>query len=262
MSERLDSCLVSRGLAASRERAKALIKEGKVRVNGMTVTKPAFAVAPEDKLEAEEDLGYVGRGALKLERAMELFSLDPAGRCCADIGASTGGFTEVLLNRGAARVYAVDVGHGQLSEKLRADPRVVNMEGRNARELTRSSFPEEITFVSIDLSFISLEKVMDAVADLAAEGADIAVLIKPQFEAGRAALNKQGVVTDRRYHIAVLQRLLPFFEQKGFSLRGLTFSPIRGGSGNAEYLAYLKRSAEPSAVFDIKKLVNEAFQSL
>lgn len=262
MSERLDSCLVSRGLAASRERAKTLIRDGKVSVNGRTVTKPAFAVGETDEITAESDLAFVGRGALKLEKAVETFSLDPGGCVCADIGASTGGFTEVLLNRGAAKVYAVDVGHGQLSEKLKADPRVVNMEGRNARELDRTSFPEPVSFISIDLSFISLEKVMPAVSDFAADQADAAVLIKPQFEAGRAALNKQGVVTDRKTHITVLRRLVGVFEQYGFSVRGLTFSPVRGGSGNVEYLAHLIKASAPSADLDIKRIVNEAFDSL
>ncbi|MBR4622325.1 MAG: TlyA family RNA methyltransferase [Ruminococcus sp.] len=262
MKERLDIRLVKDDLAKSRERAKELIKKGAVTVNGAVVNKASALVDESDVIEAEEDLAYVGRGALKLEKALDCFKVSPEGLVCADIGASTGGFTEIMLLRGAKKVYAVDVGHSQLAESLCADPRVVNMEGCNARYLTPESFSEPIQFISMDLSFISLTKVMGAVASCAAEGADIIALIKPQFEAGKSALNKQGVVSSRKAHIEVLKGLLSFFSGCGFAVKQLTFSPVRGGSGNIEYLVHLCKGDEPDNVFDIKSLVDTAFESL
>ena len=261
MSERLDAYLVSKGLAASRERAKTLIKEGKVTVNGKVASKPSITVTDDDDISAGSDLAYVGRGALKLIKAIETFGIDLKDRVCADIGASTGGFTQVMLEKGARKVYAVDVGHGQLAASLREDPRVINMEGTNVRELTASDFDEPVTFMSVDLSFISLTLVAEKLVSLLAEGGEMAVLIKPQFEAGRKALNGSGIVKDAKEHIRVLTELAECFKSLGAALKGLTYSPVKGGSGNIEYLAHLAKGGE-SSIFDFKALVNYAFSDL
>ena len=259
---RLDIYLFENGLAPSREKAKRLIDEGLVTVNGRPAAKPSVKVSEGDAVSVAEHESYVGRGALKLVRAFEQFPISVEGKCCADIGASTGGFTQVLLQRGASKVYAVDVGHGQLAAELCADDRVVNCEGINVRYLERELFDEPVTFVCGDLSFISLKQILPAVTAAAADDAELVFLIKPQFEAGREALNKKGIVTDRRQHIAVLRGLCDFFGTAGLSLRGLTYSPISGGDGNREYLAYMIKNDTPSEVFDLRDIVDQAFDNV
>lgn len=237
MKERLDVLMVSRGLAPSREKAKALIMSGIVYVNGQKEDK-AGASFPEDvSVEVRGNtLRYVSRGGLKFEKALKSFGIRPQGKICMDVGASTGGFTDCMLQNGAAKVYAVDVGHGQLDWKLRNDPRVVCLERTNIRYATREQIPEEIDLVSIDVSFISLSKVLPAVRALMKKGGEVAALIKPQFEAGREKVGKHGVVRDPEVHREVIRSAVGYAEENGFVVRGLTFSPIRGPEGNIEYL--------------------------
>ena len=204
----------------------------------------------------------MGRGALKLEKAAEEFGLDFKDKVCLDIGASTGGFTDLMLQRGAARVYAVDVGHGQLAKALADDPRVVNMEGTDIREVTAEDIGGNADFISVDVSFISLTKILPKVYELLRDGAVAAVLIKPQFEAGRSDIGKRGVVKDRKVHIRVLSEIDSFAQSIGFTAERYTYSPVRGGSGNIEYLVKLcKRSGEP-AIHDFKELTDSSFNKL
>ena len=259
---RLDSELVARGIARSRERAKEMISAGAVTVNGITAKKASAQVSESDAiLSAEQEL-YVGRGALKLKKAAEYFVLDFTGMVCIDIGASTGGFTELLLEGGAARVYAVDVGHDQLAGSLRSDPRVVNMEGTDIRDVTEEQLGTQADFVCGDVSFISLTLILPKIAELLRDGAEAVLLIKPQFEAGKKDIGKGGIVKDRKAHIRVLEELDSFFRASGFSPVGYTYSPIKGGSGNIEYLVRLVKGSVPAPVTDMKKLAAEAFSSL
>ena len=235
---RADAALVARGLASSREKAQALIEAGLATVNGQVIAKSSQKVDTADILEV---LGaahpYVGRGGLKLEKALKVFGVDPSGQVCLDIGASTGGFTDVLLQNGAAKVYAVDVGFGQLDPALAADPRVVNMEHTNARALSPDMFPERPALAVTDVSFISLRLILPAAFGvLGTEGRMIA-LVKPQFEAGRIQVGKHGLVTKPAVHIDVLKGIVSFVPTLGWQVRGLDFSPIAGGSGNLEFLA-------------------------
>ncbi|MBR6874096.1 MAG: TlyA family RNA methyltransferase [Ruminococcus sp.] len=261
MAERLDKYLVSHGFAKSRERAKQLIQNGEVCINGIPAAKASDEVGENDTVTAGEDLKYVGRGALKLLKAVEVFGLELGGLVCADLGASTGGFTQVMLEQGASKVYAVDVGHGQLDERLASDSRVVNMEGVNVRELTLSDFEEPPQFISADLSFISLRAVAPVIAELTSDNGSAAVLIKPQFEAGRAALGKNGIVKDPKDHIRVITELDAAFRLEGLYINKLTWSPVKGGSGNTEYLALLTKQP-PAALPDIQQTVREAFSNL
>ena len=259
---RLDVFLYDKGYAASREKAKRLIDEGAVSVNGRLAAKPSLKVSDDDMIEIAEHTQYVGRGALKLVRAFEQFPISAKGRICADIGASTGGFTQVLLQNGAEKVYAVDVGHDQLAKELADDSRVVNCEGVNVRYLPKDFFEEDVTLICGDLSFISLKQIIPAVTAAVPENAELVFLIKPQFEAGREALNKKGIVTDQRRHTDVLRELCEFFKSCGLSLKGLTYSPICGGDGNREYLAYMVKNDTPPAVADIRETVLQAFQNV
>ena len=259
---RLDLFLFENEYASSREKAKRLIDEGLVSVNGKTASKPSMKISGDEDISVAEHQNYVGRGALKLVRAFEQFPISAEGKVCADIGASTGGFTQVLLQRGAEKVYAVDVGHGQLAAELCEDKRVVNCEGVNVRYLQEDFFEEPVTLVCGDLSFISLKQILPAVTAAAADNAELVFLIKPQFEAGREALNKKGIVTDRRRHIDVLRELCTYFDTIGLSLRGLTYSPICGGDGNREYLAYMIKNDLPSDVFDLRDITDQAFDNV
>ncbi len=259
---RLDVYLCENGLAKSRERAKALIKEGKVTLNGKICLKPASDVGESDEIIAlPDDLGYVGRGGLKLEKAFDTFGINAEGLVCADIGASTGGFTQCLLEHGAKLVYAVDVGHGQLDESLVNDKRVVNCEGVNARELTLASFDIQPQLISVDVSFISVELIIEPLSEILSENGEMIVLIKPQFEAGKKALNKKGIVRDQKDHIRVIEKLIIAFYNAGLAVKGLTSSSITGGDGNIEYLAYLRKeeASELPLSFDIKRIVTDAF---
>ena len=239
---RLDVLLVEQGLLDSRQKAQAHIMAGLVFVNGQRVDKPGTAVANDAQIEVRgRALPYVSRGGLKLEKAMKTFPITLEGKICADIGASTGGFTDCMLQNGAARVYAVDVGYGQLDWKLRNDPRVVCLERTNARYLDHEQVPDVLDFASIDVSFISLKLIFPALYSLLREGGEIACLIKPQFEAGREKVGKKGVVTDKAVHMEVVEKITQFAMQTGFHLLGLDFSPIKGPEGNIEYLLYMEK---------------------
>ncbi len=264
MCKRIDLYLVENGYAQSRERAKLMIKNNGVLINGKNISKPSATVAKDDCVEVVvKDLNYVGRGALKLEQAFTSFDFDINSKVCADIGASTGGFTEVMLDNDAKKVYAIDVGHDQLADKLINDNRVINCEGTNVKNLTREFFNEDVSFMSVDLSFISLKLVLKILYDCLCDNGEIIILIKPQFEAGKKALNKKGIVKDRKTHVVVLSDVLNFARMCGFNLLGLTFSSIRGGDGNIEYLAFLGKSntQENDFIYDFKLLVDEAFTS-
>ena len=233
MKKRLDILVTEQGLAESREKAKVLIMAGQVYVDNQKADKPGDTF-PEDALVEVRGKGlqYVSRGGLKLEKAMKEFGLTLTGKTCMDIGASTGGFTDCMLQNGAAKVYAVDVGYGQLAWSLRTDPRVVNLERTNARYLTREQIPEEIGFFSVDVSFISLEIILPAVRPLLGDGGQAVCLIKPQFEAGREKVGKKGVVRDKSVHQEVVEKIRRFALENGYSVLGLTFSPVKGPEGN------------------------------
>ncbi len=259
---RLDLMLVRRGLCTGRERAKEEIRAGHVLVDGKAETRPGREV-PEDALLqlTGETLRYVSRGGLKLEKALDEFDIRPEGKLCLDCGASTGGFTDCLLQRGAAKVYALDVGSGQLAEKLRSDPRVVSMERFNVRELQPGDLPECPELAVIDVSFISLRLILPAVSGVLAPEGEIVCLIKPQFEAGRNRVGKRGVVRDVPVHREVLEELFLFFPTVGFHPVGLTWSPIRGPEGNIEYLCRLRRQPAGSPP-DPRRIVEEAQNAL
>mgnify|MGYP002623856596 FL=1 len=253
--ERLDKLLPELGLADTRTKAQALIMAGNVRVNGQVITKAGSLVAREASITVEGVSRWAGRGAQKLLRAFEVFPLDVKGRVCADFGASTGGFTDVLLENGARRVYAIDVGYGQLIWRLASDSRVVVMDRTNARYLTHNDFPEEVEFASCDVSFISLKLILPVLDDVVKYEA--VVLIKPQFEAGRDRISK-GVVRDKAIHVDVLEGMKDFIvEHTNFSIAGLTHSPIRGPEGNIEFLCHLTHSDTPQNL-SINDIVNNA----
>ena len=261
--QRLDLALVERGLAETRQKAQATIMSGIVYVNGQKVDKAGFAVTPEANIEVRGNaLPYVSRGGLKLEKAMREFGLILDGCVCADIGASTGGFTDCMLQNGAAKVYAVDVGYGQLDWKLRSDDRVVCMERTNARYLTKEQIPDELDFASIDVSFISLKLILPAVNGVLKNGGHVACLVKPQFEAGREKVGKKGVVRDSAVHREVLEHFLEHAADSGFGVLDMTFSPIRGPEGNIEYLGYLEKGAETKRKFDLAALVEASHAEL
>jgi 23S rRNA (cytidine1920-2'-O)/16S rRNA (cytidine1409-2'-O)-methyltransferase len=244
---RLDQALVARGICESREKAKRSIMAGVVRVNGQTARKPSELVQPADQIDLDAPEKYVSRGGLKLEHALTHFGLEVSGQTAIDVGASTGGFTDCLLQHGATRVYAIDVGRGQLAWKLRRDPRVVVMEKTNARHLSRTAFPAPLLPVDllvVDCSFISLRKVLPPVADLVRTGGKIVALIKPQFEAGKAEADKgAGVIRDPAVHQRILDELQQFVAaQHGLHWRGVVESPILGPAGNREFLSLIEKS--------------------
>lgn len=259
--QRLDVLLVEKGLAPSRERAKTSIMAGLVFVDEQRVDKPGTLVKEDAALRVAGDgIGYVSRGGLKLAKAVEAFGLDLRGVTAADIGASTGGFTDCMLQNGAAKVYAVDVGYGQLAWTLRNDPRVVNMERTNVRNVTAEDIGEPLDFASIDVAFISLEKVLPAVASLLKPGGELAALIKPQFEAGREKVGKKGVVRDPAVHAEVIARVTDWCASHGLAPRALTYSPVKGPEGNIEYLLHLRAEAAAQAVDrqEIERIVAKA----
>lgn len=243
--ERLDALLVSRGLAGSRERAKRMIMAGEVLVDEKKVDKAGTAVSTEARIRLlGSDIPYVSRGGLKLAKAVEVFGLRLEGKTAADIGASTGGFTDCMLQQGAFKVYAIDVGYGQLAWKLRTDERVINMERTNIRTVTPESIGEPLDFASIDVAFISLEKVLPVAYELLSPVGEVAALIKPQFEAGREHVGKKGVVREPSVHEAVIREVTAFSRESGFVPCGLTFSPVKGPEGNIEYLIWLSKREE------------------
>ena len=260
--QRLDQLVFDKGFTESRERAKTTIMAGLVYVNGQKADKPGMPVDPEAQIEVRgEALPFVSRGGYKLDKALKVFPVDPAGKTCIDCGASTGGFTDVLLQHGAAKVYAVDVGYGQLAWKLRQDPRVIDLERTNLRYVTREQIPEEIDLAVMDVSFISIRLVLPAVKELLKPGADYICLIKPQFEAGREEVGKKGVVRDAAVHERVVTEILNFAKEIGFSVRGLDFSPIRGPEGNIEYICHLKNEPLPSAEPDVAAVVRASHEA-
>lgn len=244
--KRLDVALFERGFSESREKAKALIMAGQVFVNDRKVTKSGETVREGDCLEVRGDkLPFVSRGGLKLQKAVERFSLELDGCVCMDIGASTGGFSDCMLQHGAKKVYAIDVGYGQLAWKLRADPRVINLERTNFRYVTREQIPEEIDFASVDVSFISLRLIVPVMRDLLRDGGKAVCLIKPQFEAGKDKVGKKGVVREQSVHIDVVDGIIAFLLESGFSVRALDYSPVKGPQGNIEYLVLAEKAAAP-----------------
>jgi len=248
MKERLDVILVEQGHAASREKAKAIIMSGNVYVNGQKEDKAGTCFDPSKiKLEVRgSTLKYVSRGGLKLEKAMQTWQFPLEGCICMDIGASTGGFTDCMLQSGASKVYSVDVGHGQLDWKLRSDERVVCMEQTNFRYVKPEDIPDKLDFASVDVSFISLTKILIPARNLLKTGGSMVCLIKPQFEAGRDKVGKNGVVREEKTHREVIEKVVDFAALTGFSVMGLEYSPIKGPEGNIEYLIYLRKDAEPN----------------
>ena len=253
---RLDVAVFEGGYAPSREKAKAIIMAGQVYVNNQKVDKAGFELKEGDKLEVRgKTLKYVSRGGLKLEKAMQLWPIGLHGAVCADIGASTGGFTDCMLQNGAQKVYAVDVGYNQLDYRLRTHPQVVCMERTNARYLTREQIPDPLNFFSVDVSFISLNLILPALRPLMQETGEGVCLVKPQFEAGKDKVGKKGVVRDPAVHLEVLEHFLEHAAHAGFSVKDITFSPIRGPEGNIEYLGYLSVRQGPAYSGDLSALV-------
>ena len=262
--KRLDCLIYERGLAESREKAKIAVMIGNAYVNGQKQDKPGTMLPVDVKIELRgETLKYVSRGGLKLEKAMQEFPITLNGKTVMDIGASTGGFTDCMLQNGASKVYAVDVGYGQLAWKLRTDPRVVNLERTNVRYLTPEQVPEQLDFFSVDVAFISLKLVLPAARPFLKDNGEAVCLIKPQFEAGREKVGKKGVVRDPAVHEEVIRTTVDFVLHNGFSVLGLTFSPVKGPEGNIEYLLYLRKSEEPSGTMpDIHELVENSHRVL
>ena len=263
MKERLDVLLVNRKLADSREKAKAIIMSGIVYVNGQKEDKAGSMFDVYAGIEVRgSTLKYVSRGGLKLEKAMENFPIELNNKICMDVGSSTGGFTDCMLMNGASKVYSVDVGHGQLAWKLRQDERVVVMEKTNIRYVVPEDIQEKPAFSSIDVSFISLTKILIPARNLLKTGGQMVCLIKPQFEAGREKVGKKGVVRDPAVHQEVLEHFLTHAKENHFTVLGITYSPIRGPEGNIEYLGYLKKCDEPDGSFDLPALVAESHSQL
>ncbi len=261
--QRLDQLVFDLGLTESRERAKTSIMAGLVFVDGQRMDKPGAPVSPESKIELRgEALPFVSRGGFKLDKALKVFDVSADAKVCMDCGASTGGFTDVLLQNGAKRVYAVDVGYGQLAWKLRTDERVINLERTNLRYITRELVPEDIELAAVDVSFISLRLVLPAVNALLLPGADIVCLIKPQFEAGRDEVGKKGVVRDSAVHKEVVEGILAFAPGLELSVMGLDYSPIKGPEGNIEYICHMKKGRFEAPDIDVSAVVQASHNAL
>ena len=263
MKERLDVLLVSRGLAESREKAKTMIMEGIVFVNRQREDKAGASFAADAPIEVRgQTLRYVSRGGLKLEKAMTHFGVTLAGKVCMDVGASTGGFTDCMLQNGAVKVFSVDVGRGQLAWKLRNDERVVCMEKTNIRYVTPEDIGVPVEFSSIDVSFISLTKVLLPVREILTDHGEIVCLIKPQFEAGREKVGKKGVVREPETHLEVIEKVMDYAKELGFGRKHLEFSPIKGPEGNIEYLLHLEKNGTDEAGIDPNEIVRRAHEEL
>ncbi|MBR5498174.1 MAG: TlyA family RNA methyltransferase [Clostridia bacterium] len=264
MSEkiRLDARIFELGLSESREKAKAFIMAGQVYVNGMKATKAGMTVTAQDQIDVRGGSEFVSRGGHKLKKAMSVFPINLENKICMDIGASTGGFTDCMLQNGASKVYSIDVGYGQLAWKLRSDERVINLERTNIRYVTREQVPDEIDFFSVDVSFISLCLVLPAAYPLLSENGECVCLIKPQFEAGREKVGKKGVVRDKSVHAEVIRKIYDFSIDLGFTVSGLDYSPIKGPEGNIEYLIYLKKGSDENYVADIDEVVEASHSDL
>lgn len=259
---RLDARIFDLGLTDSREKAKAFIMAGQVYVNGMKATKPGLNVTEKDEIEVRGSNEFVSRGGHKLKKAMSVFPIELNNKICMDVGASTGGFTDCMLQNGASKVYSVDVGYGQLAWKLRSDPRVVNLERTNIRYITEEQVPDKIDFTSVDVSFISLCLVLPAIYPMISGNGECVCLIKPQFEAGREKVGKKGVVRDKAVHTEVIQKIYDFAIETGFFVGGLDYSPIKGPEGNIEYLIYLKKCDTENACVDIEAVVEASHSDL
>ncbi|MBO5321185.1 MAG: TlyA family RNA methyltransferase [Clostridia bacterium] len=261
---RLDVALVEGGFAESREKAKRLIMAGIVYVNNQKSDKAGNTVKPDDVIEVRgQALKYVSRGGLKLEKAMKVFPISLEGFVCADIGASTGGFTDCMLQNGAKKVYAIDVGYGQLDWKLRTDERVVNLERTNFRYVTKEEIPEDLDFASVDVSFISLSLILPVMRTLLKDKGTAVCLIKPQFEAGKENVGKKGVVREKSVHIAVIEKIMNLLVENKFSLLGLDFSPVKGPEGNIEYLCYIRKDEDlENNDFSAEEVVSKSYEAL
>lgn len=260
---RLDQLIFDRGLSESREKAKATVMSGIVYVNGNKEDKPGAQVLPDCEIEIRgKTLPYVSRGGYKLEKALKVFNISPEGYTCIDCGASTGGFTDVLLQNGADKVYAIDVGYGQLAWKLRNDPRVINIERTNARYLSSEIIPEQVALAVTDVSFISIKLIIPVLKKFIRDDGAIVCLIKPQFEAGRDEIGKKGVVRDKNVHFSVINDILSFVATEDLHVCGLDYSPVKGPEGNIEFLLYLKNHPEDYTVPDIRALVDTAHTEL
>ena len=261
--KRLDVVLTEQGYFESRQKAQATIMSGLVFVNGQRVDKAGYAVADGAVIEVRgKAIPYVSRGGLKLEKAMQVFPVRLEGKICADIGASTGGFSDCMLQNGAAKVYAVDTGYGKLDWKIRSDPRVVALERTNARYLTHEQIPETLDFASVDVSFISLRLILPALRGVLSDRGEVVCLVKPQFEAGREKVGKKGVVRDPKVHLEVLEHFLVHADEADFTVKDMTFSPIKGPEGNIEYLGYLAAGRSAPWPGDLKALVEESHRAL
>jgi len=258
LAVRLDVWLAEQGRAESREKAQALVMAGRVRVNGQPATKPGSRVREGASVEVDEGPGHVGRGALKLRGALDAFGIDPSGAVAVDVGASTGGFTETLLERGAARVYAVDVGRGQLHERLRQDPRVVVRDRTNARALSPETVPEPCALAVMDVSFISVRKILEALLTVLGSRASAVVLVKPQFEVGRAQVGKGGIVRDPALHLSALGDVAAFAESRGYAVRNACPSPVTGATGNREFFLHLVPGGARLAPDALESLLGKA----
>jgi 23S rRNA (cytidine1920-2'-O)/16S rRNA (cytidine1409-2'-O)-methyltransferase len=262
LKERLDIVLVNKGLFQSRERAKSAVMAGIVYVDGQRVDKPGTGVNEDSEIYVKEDLcPYVSRGGMKLEKAINAFGLELKDAVAVDIGASTGGFTDCMLQKGASKVYAIDVGYGQLDWKLRNDTRVINMERVNVRYLESDKIQEKVDFISIDVSFISLKLIFPVAAGLLSETGSLVCLVKPQFEAGREQVGKKGIVREESVHREVIKNVVRYAESNGLYAWGLTFSPMTGAKGNIEYLLYLKKVSGEKEIL-IEEVVTESHKEL
>ena len=266
MKKRLDILLTERNFFESRAKSQAMIMSGKILVNGQKVEKSGTLIDDGAKIEIiGEKIPFVSRGGLKLQKALEVFPINMREKICVDIGASTGGFTDCMLQHGAKKIYAVDVGYGQLDWKLRNDERVINMERTNIRNVTKKNFADELDFVSTDVAFISLEKVLPVTKEILSADGEIVALIKPQFEAGREKVGKKGVVRDKKVHEEVLKKILNFAQSLNFKICGLDFSPIKGPEGNIEYLTFVSQKIDADEInFDekINLVIESAHENL
>ena len=260
---RLDQLVYDKGYAESREKAKAIIMSGDVYINNQKADKPGMQIPDDVNLEVRsKGLPFVSRGGYKLDKAIKVFGIAVADKICIDCGASTGGFTDVLLQNGACKVYAVDVGYGQLAWKIRNDVRVINLERTNLRYITEDQIPEKLDLAVCDVSFISLKLVIPAVKELLKDNAELLCLIKPQFEAGRDQVGKKGVVRDPSVHQQVVEDIVAFMNSIGLSVIGLDYSPIKGPEGNIEYLCHLKNCPDVSIEIDVRRLVERSHEEL
>lgn len=260
--KRLDQYLFDNGLFESREKAKAAVMAGMVYVNGVKAAKPGDTVKDDCKVEVRGGMEFVSRGGYKLKKAMQVFPISLENKTCMDIGASTGGFTDCMIQNGASKVYCIDVGYGQLAWKIRSDERVVNMERTNIRYVTPDMIPDGADFASVDVSFISLRLVLLVLFTLLKDEGEAVCLIKPQFEAGREKVGKKGVVREKSTHVEVVENIVAFAKEVGFSVAGLDFSPIKGPEGNIEYLMYIKKVAAAEFEADAAQVVEMSHAAL